>query len=72
MVYVLNCVIAWFRLENKKPYIIHVGGTGVVGLWAYIEAFQELIEQVGLLSSAGYRSAAWAGFVQLKLNRIIK
>ena len=57
------------RLENKKPYLIHVGGTGVVGLWAYIEAFQEMIEQVDLLSLL---LKWWLDFVPLILNRIIK
>ena len=35
---------------KKNPYIINIGGTGVTGVWSYIEAFQEMVDQVRTVS----------------------
>ena len=33
------------RSTGGNPYIIPVGGSNSVGVWGYIEAFQELVHQ---------------------------
>ena len=35
-----------FRSKGHNPYPIPIGGSNVLGLWGYIEAFREFIEQV--------------------------
>ena len=34
------------RSEGATPYIIPAGGSNEIGVWGYIEAFRELMEQV--------------------------
>ena len=36
----------FLRSEGSVPYLIPVGGSNTVGVWGYIEAFKELLEQV--------------------------
>ena len=39
----------WIRSEGHTPYCIPVGGSNPIGTWGYIEAFNEMIEQVHAL-----------------------
>ena len=34
------------RSNGQKPYIMPVGGSNKTGMWGYIEAFRELLDQV--------------------------
>ena len=34
------------RSKGHNPYLIPLGGSNQLGLWGYIEAFRELMEQV--------------------------
>ena len=35
-----------YRSKQHNPYVIPVGGSNVTGVWGYIEAFKELMDQV--------------------------
>jgi len=35
-----------FRSTGQKPYIMPVGSSNTTGMWGYIEAFRELLDQV--------------------------
>ncbi len=35
-----------YRSKQHNPYVIPVGGSNVTGVWGYIEAFRELMDQV--------------------------
>ena len=35
-----------YSTEGATPYIIPAGGSNEIGVWGYIEAFRELMEQV--------------------------
>ena len=48
MVSPLCCVC--LRSEGANPYLIPLGGSNTIGLWGYIEAFQELIAQVMIIN----------------------
>lgn len=41
----MKSLAAELEQEGKKPYLIGIGGSNEIGLWGYIEAFQELIGQ---------------------------
>ena len=41
----LNAVLL-FRSKGATPYTIPTGGTNEIGVWGYIEAYKELMEQV--------------------------
>lgn len=35
-----------FRSEGHNPYIIPPGGFSTIGTWGYIDAWQEMMQQV--------------------------
>jgi len=35
-----------YRAEGSVPYLIPVGGSNAIGVWGYIEAFREMVDQV--------------------------
>jgi 1-aminocyclopropane-1-carboxylate deaminase/D-cysteine desulfhydrase-like pyridoxal-dependent ACC family enzyme len=35
------------RGQGRRPYAIPVGGSSAVGTWGYLQAVEELLEQVG-------------------------
>ena len=44
--YVYSIYMYFNRTKGHKPYIMPVGGSNSTGLWGYIEAFKEMMEQV--------------------------
>jgi len=41
------------RSAGQKPYIMPVGGSNLTGMWGYIEAFRELLDQVNVMHVQG-------------------
>jgi D-cysteine desulfhydrase family pyridoxal phosphate-dependent enzyme len=48
-------VAAELRSRGKKPYIVPIGGSNVIGARGYVEAFREIDSQLGPLPSAPSR-----------------
>jgi len=46
----VNILAEQLRKEGKNPYCIPVGGSNAMGTWGYLEAVNELIEQMKELS----------------------
>ena len=34
------------RSDGRVPYVISIGGSSTTGVWGYIEAFKEMMQQV--------------------------
>lgn len=41
-----NFDLICYRAEGSVPYLIPVGGSNAMGVWGYIEAFREMVDQV--------------------------
>lgn len=42
----INFDLICYRAEGSVPYLIPVGGSNAMGVWGYIEAFREMVDQV--------------------------
>ena len=42
-------VLFLVRQEGRNPYSVTAGGTTPIGAWGYIEAWREMMRQVGIV-----------------------